>query len=88
MTEITEVVARVARNVIEAFFGTPRRVQVTAVLVALGVVYFNPGLLQRILGRFVAEMEPVIGPLLTLAIVFGGIYLILFGRRGGGSRRR
>jgi len=40
------------RNIVEAFFGTPRRVQVTAVLIVLGVVYFNPGFLQRILGRF------------------------------------
>ena len=69
------------RNIVEAFFGTPRRGQVTAVLIVLGVVYFNPGFLQRILGRFVAEVEPVIGPLLTLAIVSGGLYLILFGRR-------
>ena len=76
-----ETIVRVLQNVVDAFFGTPRRVQVTTVLILLGVVYFNPGFLQRILGRFVAEVEPVIGPLLTLAIVSGGLYLILFGRR-------
>ena len=71
----------IMRNIVEAFFGTPRRVEATPGLIVLGVVYFNPGFLQRILGRFVAEVEPVIGPLLTLAIVSGGLYLILFGRR-------
>lgn len=79
------MVARIFENIVEAFFGTPRRVQVTAVLALVGVIYFNPGLAEHVGGRVFAELQPLLAP----AIMIGGIYLIIFGRRrGGGGRRR
>ncbi|HEY4490243.1 MAG TPA: hypothetical protein VJC12_03245 [Candidatus Paceibacterota bacterium] len=72
------------REWLQYFFGTPRRFLITAAFIGLIVVMISPGLLATAVARFINEMMPLIGPALTVLIVFAGIRLILFGRSGGG----
>jgi len=72
------------------FLGTPRRFLASVILVVIGmaIVHFNPGLVYRSADRLVCECWPVIQSLLVLAVVLGGLRVIVFGRgRGGGGGR-
>ncbi|HPN54717.1 MAG TPA: hypothetical protein PLB52_02185 [Candidatus Moranbacteria bacterium] len=42
-----------------------------------------PGLLRMGVERLMAELAPLLGPAITLLIVFAGIRMIIFGRSGG-----
>lgn len=66
----------------DALFGTARRCQVTLVVLGLGVVIFNPGLLAFATNQLVAELMPLLGPALAICIVVGGIRMIIFGKKG------
>ena len=66
---------------VEALFGTPRRWMVTLTIIGLGVVALNPGLLATVTSRLVAELSPLLGPALAIVIVFGGLRMILFGKK-------
>jgi hypothetical protein len=65
------------------FFGTPRRLVTTLGAIGLIVVMIFPGLLRMGVERLMAELAPLLGPAITLLIVFAGIRMILFGRSGG-----
>lgn len=63
------------------FFGTPRRFVTTLAVIGMIVVLFEPGLLRLAAERLVAELSPLLGPVLAIVIVFAGLRLIIFGRR-------
>ena len=65
------------------FLGTPRRLVTTLGVVGLIVVMICPGLLRMAVERLMAELAPLLGPAITILIVFAGIRMILFGRSGG-----
>ena len=65
------------------FLGTPRRLVTTLGVVGLIVVMICPGLLRMAVERLMAELAPLLGPAITLLIVFAGIRMIIFGRSGG-----
>ena len=64
------------------FIGTPKRLMTTMLCIALVTVMVNPGLLQLAVNRLLAELAPLLGPALTLIIVFAGLRTIVFGRGG------
>ena len=66
---------------IRYFVGTPQRLVRSAVGLAILAVIFSPGLLRTVVERLLNELAPLFGPLLTLAVVFVGIRIILFGRK-------
>ncbi len=78
-----EMVARIFRNILDALFGNAQRVQGTLIVAGLAMVYFHPGMLRQVLGQLFAEVQPF----LPMAIMAGGIYIILFGRGRGGKKR-
>ena len=65
------------------FLGTPRRLVTTLGVIGLIVVMICPGLLRMAVERLMAELAPLLGPAITILIVFAGIRMILFGRSGG-----
>ncbi len=71
-------------------FLTPRRFPVTISVIFAIFVLCNPGLLQRLLLDLERELAPVLVVGLQMALIVGGIALIL--RKalgvGGGKRRR
>jgi len=82
------------RRWVDFFFGTPRRFLGSVVGICLLAVVINPSLLERAVDRLVGifldvvqqllvGLSPLLGPALTLIIVFAGIRMIL----GGGRRR-
>lgn len=75
-----EMLARIFRNIVEAFLGTPRRVQGTTLVALVVVAYLNPGLVTRVTNRALEEMRPLI----TTGLVVGVFYFIFL----GGRRRR
>ncbi len=79
---------RVFQNIVEAFFGTPRRVQMTALLAVIGVVYFNPGLLQKVIARILYAVKPVLAPVLQAAIIIAVIAWLVRSVFGSHSRGR
>lgn len=64
-------------NWIRFFLGTPQRFLRTGVAVGLVVVMINPGLLQTAFTRLVAELSPVIGQVIMIAVVWFAIKKIL-----------
>lgn len=64
------------------FFGTPKRFLTTMAVLGLIVVTANPDLLRIVTEGFVAELAPLLGPLLSIAIVFAGLRIITFGKKG------
>lgn len=68
-------------NWIRFFIGTPQRFLRTLIGVGLIVVLLKPGLLGLAVNRFLQETGPLMGPILTVVIVFAGLRIILFGRR-------
>lgn len=64
----------------EALFGTAQRCQATLVVLGLGVVALNPGLIASAVSLLVAELAPLLGPALAICIVVGGIRMIVFGK--------
>ena len=65
---------------IRYFIGTPRRFTVTAIVVAVVTVIFNPSILVIAINRLVAAIMPLLGPALVVLIVFAGLRMIV---RGG-----
>lgn len=64
----------------EALFGTAQRCQATLIVLGLGVVVINPGLLAAAANQLIAELMPLLGPALAICIVVGGIRMIVFGK--------
>lgn len=64
-------------------FGSPRRTFTTLGVFCALVVFFSPGLLRLIIQRMMTELSPVIQPLLTIAIVLGGLKMICGGKKKG-----
>ena len=73
------------RQWVRFFLGTPRRLVTTFGMVGLIVVMIFPGLLRMAVDRLMTELAPLLGPAITLVIVFAGIRMILF---GGVSRNK
>lgn len=69
------------RTWLRYFFGTPQRFVTTVVAVGLVTVLLSPGLLRIATERLIAEISPLLGPVLAIVIVFGGLRVILFGRK-------
>ena len=65
------------------FLGTPRRLVTTFAVAGLIVVMIYPGLLRMAVERLMTELAPLLGPAITILIVFAGIRMILFGGNGG-----
>lgn len=69
------------------FLGTPRRLMVTLVTLGLATVMVFPGILRAAVDRFVAEVvNPLLGPALTILIVFVGLRMIVGGPRNSRNR--
>jgi len=68
------------------FVGTPQRFLATFTVVGLITVLVFPGLLWTAAERLVAEITPLLGPVIMLLIVFAGLR-VMFGGFSGGSRR-
>lgn len=69
------------RNWLRYFFGTPQRAVWTLAVVGLITVIIFPGLLRTAANRLIAELSPLLGPVLAIIIVLGGLRMILFGRK-------
>ena len=73
---------------IRFFLGTPHRFLGTLVGVGFFICLVEPTLFARALNQAVSAiiiaLEPLLGPVLAVLIVFAGIKMIL----GGGRRRR
>jgi len=65
---------------IQFFFGTPRRFCWTVAVLGLLTVLIFPGLLATAVSRLVAELSPLLGPVLAVLIVVGGLRMIFRGR--------
>ena len=68
---------------IRFFLGTPRRFCVTLGAFALVVVVLDPCILALAVSRFIIAVTPLLGPALTIFIVFVAFRMIL----GGGRHR-
>lgn len=72
-------------NWIRFFIGTPQRFLVTAGFVGLVVVMIKPGLLQMAVNRLLAEISPLFGPIIQIAILIFA-FKIIFSAFSGGKR--
>lgn len=63
------------------FAGTPQRFLTTMVVIGLIVVVASPGLLRMALERLIQESGPALGPMLAIAIVLGGLKVVVWGRK-------
>lgn len=70
-------------NYVNFFFGTPARLFAWLVLVGLAIVMVHPGLLAEAFNRLLSE---VLGPLMTLAIIYLG-FRVMFKGLGGGRKK-
>ena len=59
------------------FIGTPQRFMRTALVVGLIIVVIKPGLLALACTRLMAEIGPVLGPAIQLAIVIAVLGFML-----------
>ncbi len=66
------------------FFGTPQRMMRSLVVIGLITAVVFPGLLYIAADRLLLALMPLLGPALTLLIVFAGIKMIL----GGGKKSK
>lgn len=66
------------------FFGTPQRMVRTLIVLGLITAVVFPGLLYLATDRLLMALMPLLGPALTLLIVFAGIKMIL----GGGKKSK
>jgi len=65
------------------FFGTPQRLVRTLIVLGLITAVVFPELLYIAVDRLLLALMPLLGPALTLIIVFAGIKMIF-----GGSKKR
>jgi uncharacterized membrane protein len=69
-------------------FGTPRRVIGTLIAMFFIAVIINPQILHFIFARLMCAINPILGPIIQLAIVFFGIRYMFRAFFGGGSGSR
>ena len=70
------------------FVGTPQRFLYTLLGISLLTVLVWPGLLRMAVERLVAELSPLLAPVLTIFVIFIGLRVMFGGRaRGGGGGR-
>lgn len=79
-----ELLSRIFHNIVDAFFGSVRRIQASA-CIALGLyIYFNPGVLRGFLLALQRELWPVAEGFLQLAIIVGlGVFCFRRAIRSG-----
>jgi len=69
------------------FLGTPRRFLATMTAIGLITVMIFPSLLRTAVERLLAAINPLIGPAVTLLIIFLAYRIILAPLVRGGGRR-
>lgn len=70
-------IPRAMKTWIKYFVGTPQRFTWTCVAIALVVVMLNPQILTNAVNALLIAISPLLGPALTILIVFTGIKVIL-----------
>lgn len=79
---------RLFQNAFEVLFGTPRRLSVTLFTLLALFVWMHPGMLRDITNSLLCEIQPLVRPVLTLAILIFGIRWLLMGPPGNKKGRR
>jgi hypothetical protein len=81
------MIERAFNNIFEAFLGSPRRVLMTACIGLALFVWLNPGVVRSIGNSLLAEIWPLLVPILTIAGIIYGIRWMIFGPPNKKCRR-
>ena len=73
-------------NWLRYFFGTPQRFLRSLIMIGVMICLVNPELFAQALNQAVTAilvaLQPLLGPVLAVIIVFAGLRTILFGKGG------
>ncbi len=72
---------------IQFFLGTPRRLLATLAAGFVVVVLVEPSILAVLVGRFVAAVDPILGPVIQLIVIGFALRIMFRGLFGGGKKK-
>ena len=78
---------RYLNNIFDAFLGSPRRVMMSTCIGLVIFIWLNPGVIRSIGNSFLLEIESLMVPLLTVSLMFYGIWWLFMGPPNKKGRR-